>query len=151
MNAYVSTEVANPHFNDDIKTDSHSTSTQNEYAFSDENKNTKFHITEKTDCTIRTRELEPGIQESVMCTVQEICTQMAQVYTNGNTICFASVKRTTTVTCSISTPEGTVSSTVQQEEVSMMTQASLVNQAMHAIELMRKGINPKDITCVGTR
>jgi hypothetical protein len=146
MNAFVSTdsEVANPHI-DDINTDSHSTSNDYEYAFSDEYKKTKYHITEKTDVTIRQRELEPGINESVMCTVQEICTQMAQVYVNGNTICFASVKRTTTVTCSVTTAEGTSTCTIQQEETQMMTQTSLVNQALEALELIKNGFNPKDI------
>lgn len=144
MNAFVSTEVAIPHI-DNINNDSHSTSNDYDYAFSDQYKNTKYHITEKTDVTIRTRELEPGINESVMCTVQEICTQMAQVYVNGNSICFASVKRTTTVTCSVTTAEGTTSCTIQQEEVQMMTQTSLVNQALEALELIKQGFNPKDI------
>ena len=144
MNAFVSTEVAIPHI-DNINNDSHSTSNDYDYAFSDEYKNTKYHITEKTDVTIRTRVLEPEIYESVMCTVQEICTQMAQVYVNGNSICFASVKRTTTVTCSVTTAEGTTSCTIQQEEVQMMTQTSLVNQALEALELIKQGFNPKDI------
>ena len=144
MNAFVSTEVAIPHI-DNINNDSHSTSNDYDYAFSDQYKNTKYHITEKTDVTIRTRELEPGIDESVMCTVQEICTQMAQVYVNGNSICFASVKRTTTVTCSVTTDGVTQSCTIQQEEVQMMTQTSLVNQALEALELIKQGFNPKDI------
>jgi len=151
MNDYVLNGVANPRLNDDIKTDSHSTSNNYDYAFSDKYKNTKYHITEKTDVTIRLRELETGFNESVMCTVQEICTQMTQVYTNGNTICFASVKRVTTVTCSVTTSEGTTSCSVQQEEVSMMTQASLVNHAMQALELIRQGFNPKDIVHVNRK
>lgn len=70
---------------------------------------------------------------------------MAQVYVNGNSICFASVKRTTTVTCSVTTDGVTQSCTIQQEEVQMMTQTSLVNQALEALELIKQGFNPKDI------
>ena len=150
MNAFVSTEVAIPHI-DNINNDSHSTSNDYDYAFSDQYKDTKYHITEKTDVTIRTRELEPGINESVMCTVQEVHTKMAQVYVNGNSICFASVKRTTTVTCSVTTAEGTTSCTIQQEEVQMMTQTSLVNQALEALELIKQGFNPKDIVHINAR
>ena len=150
MNAFVSTEVAIPHI-DNINNDSHSTSNDYDYAFSDQYKDTKYHITEKTDVTIRTRELEPGIDESVMCTVQEICTQMAQVYVNGNSICFASVKRTATVTCSVTTDGVTQSCTIQQEEVQMMTQTSLVNQALEALELIKQGFNPKDIVHINAR
>lgn len=150
MNAFVdlSSGVAIPQPNDDIKTDSHSTNNEYDYAFSEEQSITKAHITESTAVTIRQRELESGIVETVMCTVQEICTQMAQLFTNGNSVIFVQSKRTTTVTCSVSTSEGTSSVTMQQTEESSMTQSTMVNQAQEAMKLILQGTNPKNMKII---
>ena len=73
---------------------------------------------------------------------------MAQIFTNGNSITVVNVKRTTTVQCSVSTNEGTMSCTLQQTEESTMTQSTMVNHAQEAMRLIMSGINPKNLDLV---